>query len=224
MNLHLEIEKFLRLAQAPDTDLVELGQDLMGFKADSIPGVSLDADAIQEAGRAFYSGLVLNQPNNMLKSLKTLLGLTRNGGGELYTRIYQALAKLNKKFAPKPTAPAPQLSNSYYKLLNELTQLSQMSKKTDHDVRQQVKDRFQELQDSLSGLPEYLEFQEATATTSANSSDPQEQAKGKSKLQEIAQFKNKTEQATHSIESMLFDFAGSEINVAGPSNPEEPVG
>lgn len=216
MNLKYAIEKFVKLAQSPDEQLVELGQDLMQFSAASMPGTSLNEAKIQELGRKFYSGLVLKQPQEMLSALRSLLSETSSGGGALYDRLRQAYNKVMQANAPK--APPPQLSSNYYKLLNELISLANKSKSTDHDTREYVKNKFQELKPSLDNLNEYLEFQSALAGTASHSNNPEEKRNAAFKLKEIEQFNNKLNMVEKQLKSMLFDYAGQQPqDVEGPN-------
>lgn len=214
--------KFEKLAQVPESFLVSLVEELMFFDPADYPGSSVDANAVREIGRQFHANFVNKDYPGMLENLKAVLDLSRNGGGALYENARTAYDKV-KSMIPVPKPP-PQIASAQYKLLNELGQLAELSKKWQDfapAARQQAKDRYQSLSDAIANAREYLEFQEATVSTSKNSSDPAEKAKGLAKERELTAFKNKMDKDIREIEMNIRDFGGTPREVA-PPDPNQP--
>lgn len=82
---------------------------LMNFDPSQFDGVSVDAEALKAAGNKLNSAVSNKQAPAILQALSEILGLTRNGGGQLYSMAYK-LYNAVKATTQQPKKPADWLS------------------------------------------------------------------------------------------------------------------
>jgi len=95
-------------------NLANFAIDLMQFDLTKHPGMSVDVNAVHAAGNALYGAFKAFQKDakkfpELLKSLETVVSITRDGGGELNSKarnLYDNLKKLTSTFMPKPKPKA----------------------------------------------------------------------------------------------------------------------
>jgi hypothetical protein len=86
-----------------------LARSLMNFDPAQFDGVSVDAEAVKAAGNKLNTAVANKQPSAILQALSEVLGLTRNGGGQLYAMAYKLYNAVKATLQPKQ--PASWLSN-----------------------------------------------------------------------------------------------------------------
>lgn len=95
-------------AKLPMEMLGTFSKSLMNFDPTQFSGVSVDAEALKAAGNKLNTAVANKQASEILKALTEVLGLTRNGGGQLYAMAYKLYNAV--KAATQPKEPAQWLT------------------------------------------------------------------------------------------------------------------
>jgi hypothetical protein len=91
-------------SQLPLEMLGILSRTLMNFDPTQFNGVSIDVDAVKAAGSKLNAAVANKQASGILQALSEVLGLTRNGGGQLYTMAYKLYNAVKATLQPKQPA------------------------------------------------------------------------------------------------------------------------
>lgn len=220
MSIVVNSDKFLtaciKFSQSSGTQkALDFAEKLMKFDSSTIPGVSVDDEEMQNLGSWLHFNVRYKNWSDALKAIKSVLSLTRSGGGELFTEAQQVFSTI-QQLMPKPK-PVRLIPAAQYNLLGQLAQVLKDAKSMDTTKVQGAKDKFSEMKPQLDDTQNVLQFMDAMATTEQNSQNVNEKYKGKYRAKEIAMFKQKMDNMKKELESVFVGFAGAPREVEGPS-------